>query len=71
MCVFFNRQEKTTSSVAWSTRNDFKIMGRVMFLLSFRYTLPIIVISTIIGTANFAQETFPKGVRPFVPAVIG
>lgn len=38
---------------------------------SFRYTLPIIIISTVTGTANFAQDTFPEIVRPFVPAVIG
>jgi len=38
---------------------------------SMRFTLPIIIISTITGTANFAQETFPTSVRPFVPAAIG
>ena len=36
-----------------------------------RFTLPIIVISTITGTANFAQETFPLEWRDYVPAVIG
>lgn len=36
-----------------------------------RFTLPIIIISTITGTANFAQETFPKSIRPYVPAIIG
>ena len=39
--------------------------------MSFRFTLPIIVLSTITGTANFAQESFPTGVQPFVPAAIG
>jgi len=39
--------------------------------LSMRYTLPIIIISTITGTANFAQETFPVSMRPYVPAGIG
>lgn len=38
---------------------------------SMRYTLPIIVFSTVTGTANFAQSTFPVGVRPLVPLVIG
>ena len=38
---------------------------------SMHYTLPIIIISTITGTANFAQETFPANIRPYVPAAIG
>ena len=36
-----------------------------------RFTLPIIIISTITGTANFAQETFPLGWQGYVPAGIG
>jgi hypothetical protein len=36
-----------------------------------RFTLPIIVISTLTGTANFAQETFPESWRTFVPLGIG
>jgi hypothetical protein len=36
-----------------------------------RFTLPIIVISTVTGTANFAQETFPESIRQFVPLGIG
>ena len=38
---------------------------------SMRFTLPIIVISTITGTANFAQQTFPSVLQPYVPAAIG
>ncbi len=38
---------------------------------SFRFTLPIIIISTITGTANFAQGTFPKQWEEYVPASIG
>lgn len=38
---------------------------------SMRYTLPIIIISTVTGTANFAQDTFPIAWRPLVPAGIG
>lgn len=38
---------------------------------SMRYTLPIIVISTVTGTANFAQQTFPISIRPLVPLIIG
>ena len=39
--------------------------------LSMRFTLPVIVLSTLTGTANFAQEQFPKSVRSMVPSVIG
>jgi hypothetical protein len=38
---------------------------------SFRFTLPIIVLSTLTGTANFAQDSFPLGLQPYVPAGIG
>ena len=38
---------------------------------SMKYTLPIIIISTITGTANFAQETFPDSIREYVPLGIG
>jgi len=34
-------------------------------------TLPIIIISTITGTANFAHETFPVDWQSYVPLVIG
>lgn len=36
-----------------------------------RYTLPVIVLSTITGTANFAQEQFPEGLQPYVAPSIG
>lgn len=39
--------------------------------LSMRFTLPVIVLSTLTGTANFAQEQFPESIRPMVPSVIG
>ena len=39
--------------------------------LSMRFTLPVIVLSTVTGTANFAQTSFPEGIRPIVPSVIG
>jgi hypothetical protein len=38
---------------------------------SMRFTLPIIIISTITGTANFAQDTFPPTWHEYVPAGIG
>jgi hypothetical protein len=39
--------------------------------MNMRMTLPIIVISTVTGTANFAQETFPVSWQEYVPAAIG
>ena len=38
---------------------------------SMRFTLPVIVLSTITGTANFAQNSFPENMRGAVPSVIG
>ena len=39
--------------------------------MSLRFTLPIIIISTVTGTANFAQETFPESWKTLAPVVIG
>lgn len=38
---------------------------------NFRFALPVIVISTITGTANFAQSSFPLGWQPYVPLFAG
>ena len=38
---------------------------------NFRFALPVIIISTITGTANFAQGTFPSSWQPYVPLGIG
>jgi len=35
------------------------------------FMLPLIVMSTVTGTANFAQATFPESIRPYVPQMIG
>ena len=39
--------------------------------LSMKFTLPVIVLSTITGTANFAQSTLPPSIQPVAPSVIG
>jgi len=39
--------------------------------MNMRFTIPIIIISTVTGTANFAQGTFPEDTRTTVPLVIG
>jgi hypothetical protein len=38
---------------------------------SMSFTLPVIIISTVTGTANFAQRTFPSSVIEYVPLIIG
>jgi len=40
-------------------------------LMNMRFTLPVIIISTVTGTANFAQQTFPNSWQLYVPSVIG
>jgi len=35
------------------------------------FMIPLIVMSTLTGTANFAQNTFPVSIRPNVPQIIG
>ena len=39
--------------------------------MSLRFNLPVIVLSTITGTANFAQSTLPESMRPAAPSIIG
>jgi len=36
-----------------------------------RYTLPVIILSTITGTANFAQDSFGDSLKPYVAPGIG
>ncbi len=38
---------------------------------NFNFMVPIIVMSTVTGTANFAQNTFPEVIRPNIPQIIG
>tara|TARA_R110001592_G_scaffold60820_9_gene185421 strand:- start:614 stop:1507 length:894 start_codon:yes stop_codon:yes gene_type:complete len=35
------------------------------------FTIPVIVMSTLTGTANFAQDRFPESVRPVFSSIIG
>ncbi len=39
--------------------------------MSLRFNLPVIVLSTVTGTANFAQTSFPESMRATVPSIIG
>lgn len=61
---------------AWGEASAcYRYMNHQAFLLykklSMRFTLPVIVLSTITGTANFAQDQFPAGMRSSVPSIIG
>jgi len=38
---------------------------------NFYFMIPLIIMSTVTGTANFAQDTFPLVIRPNVPQIIG
>lgn len=38
---------------------------------NYNFSLPVIVLSTITGTANFAQSSLPESARSTAPAVIG
>lgn len=38
---------------------------------SMLFTIPVIVLSTLTGTANFAQSSFPPEVQPYTPFLIG
>lgn len=44
---------------------------RVYYNKSYLYAVPVIVFSTITGTASFSQTLFPPAYQPFVPMVIG
>lgn len=35
------------------------------------FTIPVIIMSTVTGTANFAQDKFPDGVKEYAPMGIG
>lgn len=39
--------------------------------MAMRFTLPVIIISTLTGTANFSQGNFPDNMRDIVPLFIG
>ena len=74
MSEWNSQQEKILKS--WGEASAcYRYMNHRAYILyknkSMNYTLPIIVISTITGTANFAQQTFPESIRHMVPVGIG
>ena len=80
-------EEKTNMESMWNEYHEnvlrqwgeasacYRYMHHRAFLkfkrLSLRFNLPVIVLSTITGTANFAQSTFPESMRASAPAIIG
>src|SRR6056300_554097 len=71
----WNEQHETILRQWGEASGCYRYMHHRAFLmykkLSMRFTLPVIVLSTLTGTANFAQEQFPESVRGMVPSVIG
>lgn len=55
------------SSYRWMHNQAYMIYKKK----NLRFMLPLIIMSTVAGTANFAQATFPDAIRPYVPQIIG
>jgi hypothetical protein len=74
-CDSWNEQHESILKQWGEASGCYRYMHHRAFLmykrLSMRFTLPVIVLSTLTGTANFAQEQFPTSVRSMVPSVIG
>ena len=72
--VWHGQQEKILKK--WSEiGSSYRFMHDRAYLYyetqNFRFALPVIVISTVTGTANFAQGSFPTSWQSYVPLVIG
>uniref|UniRef100_A0A6C0B0B9 Uncharacterized protein n=1 Tax=viral metagenome TaxID=1070528 RepID=A0A6C0B0B9_9ZZZZ len=55
------------SSYRWMHNQAYMIYKKK----NLHFMLPLIIMSTVTGTANFAQSTFPISIRPYVPQIIG
>ena len=55
------------SSYRWMHNQAYMIYKRK----NLHFMLPLIIMSTVTGTANFAQSTFPEMIRSYVPQIIG
>ena len=58
---------EVASSYRWMHNQAYMIYKRK----NMWFMLPLIIMSTVTGTANFAQSTFPPVIRPYVPQIIG
>jgi hypothetical protein len=58
---------EVASSYRWMHNQAYMIYKKK----NLHFMLPLIIMSTVAGTANFAQTTFPPSIRSFVPQIIG
>ena len=45
--------------------------NKTFTIMNLWFVIPVIIMSTVTGTANFAQGNFPENIRPYVPIIIG
>jgi len=81
------KKVRSKTKFAWSPQQEqilktwgeasacYRYMHNHAFLIykkqNMQFSLPVIVLSTITGTANFAQSSLPVSIRGAAPAVIG
>jgi len=65
--VILREWAEVASSYRWMHDRAFRIY-RIQAL---RFTIPVIILSTLTGTANFAQSSFPESWQSYVPCIIG
>ncbi len=65
--VILREWAEVASSYRWMHDRAFRIYKKQ----SLRFTIPVIILSTLTGTANFAQASFPENWQGYVPCVIG
>ena len=87
MFIYYKMSEEINMEEMWNEYHEnilrqwgeaaacYRYMHHRSFLmykkLSLRFNLPVIVLSTITGTANFAQTTLPASIQPAAPSIIG
>ena len=87
MFIYYKMSEEINMDEMWNEYHEsilrqwgeasacYRYMHHRSFLmykkLSLRFNLPVIVLSTITGTANFAQSTLPVSIQPAAPSIIG
>lgn len=87
MFIYYNMSEEINMEIMWNEYHEnvlrqwgessacYRYMHHRAFLMfkkmSLRFNLPVIVLSTITGTANFAQSTLPASIQPAAPSIIG
>lgn len=78
---------KNTPKINWTTQHEYILIDWGDKAMCYRwlhsksneyysfqntwFTIPVIIMSTITGTANFAQDQFPESIRGYAPMLIG